>query len=206
MCGEGGEYETLTLDCRLFTRGRVILKEWTTQLHSPGIFASVGVLHPLSYEMQPKHQSRASQRSASGREEIAELGKLSVREEAADGEAQEAESTELAGKVFMVPKDFQAKYLQLSPASLQIGAVGGQCTVLHTVSKGFITLLTWLETSGSVSAQAGFDEEAFCSVLTQLEQGMLSTLSNFDIALKLHHVYSLWSSPTLTRNHAAAVV
>lgn len=199
MCGEGGEYETLTLDCRLFTHGRTILKEWTTQLHSPGNFASVGVLHPLSYEMQPKHQSRASQRSAREREDTAELGKLSKTEEAADGEAQEAESTELAGKVFMVPKDFQAKESQPSPASPQIGAVGGQCTVLHTVSKGFITLLAWFESSGSVSAQAGFDEEAFCSVLTQLEQGMLSTLSNFNIALKLHYVYGLWSHPTLTR-------
>ena len=25
VCGEGGEYETLTLDCPLFTRGRIVL-------------------------------------------------------------------------------------------------------------------------------------------------------------------------------------
>jgi diphthamide synthase (EF-2-diphthine--ammonia ligase) len=27
-CGEGGEYETLTLDCPLFTAGRLELTEW----------------------------------------------------------------------------------------------------------------------------------------------------------------------------------
>jgi diphthamide synthase (EF-2-diphthine--ammonia ligase) len=27
-CGEGGEYETLTLDCPAFVKGRIVLKEW----------------------------------------------------------------------------------------------------------------------------------------------------------------------------------
>lgn len=28
MCGEGGEYESLTLDCPLFRRGRIVLDSW----------------------------------------------------------------------------------------------------------------------------------------------------------------------------------
>ena len=27
-CGEGGEYETLTLDCPAFVKGRIVLEEW----------------------------------------------------------------------------------------------------------------------------------------------------------------------------------
>ena len=27
-CGEGGEYETLTLDCPLFSKGRLVLHDW----------------------------------------------------------------------------------------------------------------------------------------------------------------------------------
>lgn len=28
VCGEGGEYESLTLDCPLFKRGRLVLDAW----------------------------------------------------------------------------------------------------------------------------------------------------------------------------------
>jgi hypothetical protein len=28
VCGEGGEYETLTLDCPAFTQGRIVLDSW----------------------------------------------------------------------------------------------------------------------------------------------------------------------------------
>lgn len=28
VCGEGGEYETLTLDCPAFTHGRIVLDSW----------------------------------------------------------------------------------------------------------------------------------------------------------------------------------
>ena len=34
VCGEGGEYESLTLDCPLFTRGRIVLD--TSEVSSPG--------------------------------------------------------------------------------------------------------------------------------------------------------------------------
>lgn len=40
VCGEGGEYETLTLDCPLF-RKRIVLKEVETVIHSDSSFATV---------------------------------------------------------------------------------------------------------------------------------------------------------------------
>ncbi len=54
VCGEGGEYETLTLDCPLFTRARIVLEQWTPALHSPGDCASVGVLQPVKFHVEPK--------------------------------------------------------------------------------------------------------------------------------------------------------
>ena len=54
MCGEGGEYETLVMDCPLFQHARVVLDEWQTRLHSPDTFAPVGVLHPVSFRTQRK--------------------------------------------------------------------------------------------------------------------------------------------------------
>eukprot|EP00884_Botryococcus_braunii_P013383 jgi/Botrbrau1/22045/Bobra.0024s0057.2 len=35
VCGEGGEYETLTLDCSLFELGSIVLDAWEMRLHSP---------------------------------------------------------------------------------------------------------------------------------------------------------------------------
>ncbi|KAJ6697367.1 hypothetical protein OIU85_003712 [Salix viminalis] len=84
VCGEGGEYETLTLDCPLFgsasgytllivhpfsleikvsglrtlyTMGknaRIVLDEFQIVLHSPGSIASVGVIHPLAFHLENK--------------------------------------------------------------------------------------------------------------------------------------------------------
>jgi diphthine-ammonia ligase len=56
ICGEGGEYESLTLDCPLFTRGRLVLREWQVVMHSPDAVAPVGILHPTSFSVEPKGQ------------------------------------------------------------------------------------------------------------------------------------------------------
>ncbi|KAG6737416.1 hypothetical protein POTOM_058936 [Populus tomentosa] len=54
VCGEGGEYETLTLDCPLFVNARIVLDEFQIVLHSPGSIASVGVIHPLTFHLENK--------------------------------------------------------------------------------------------------------------------------------------------------------
>ncbi|KAH6762662.1 endoribonuclease [Perilla frutescens var. hirtella] len=54
VCGEGGEYETLTLDCPLFENARIVLDKFEVVLHSPDQIAPVGVLHPLEYHLEKK--------------------------------------------------------------------------------------------------------------------------------------------------------
>ncbi|XP_010690466.1 diphthine--ammonia ligase isoform X2 [Beta vulgaris subsp. vulgaris] len=54
VCGEGGEYETLTLDCPLFKFARIVLDDFQVVLHSPDSIAPVGVLHPSAFHVEPK--------------------------------------------------------------------------------------------------------------------------------------------------------
>ncbi|KAL3647697.1 hypothetical protein CASFOL_008665 [Castilleja foliolosa] len=63
ICGEGGEYETLTLDCPLFKNARVVLDKFEVVLHSPDQIAPVGVLHPLEYHLEKKLISLSNEKS-----------------------------------------------------------------------------------------------------------------------------------------------
>ncbi|KAF9609818.1 hypothetical protein IFM89_018672 [Coptis chinensis] len=54
VCGEGGEYETLTFDCPLFTTARVVLDGFEVVLHSSDSIAPVGVLHPTTFHLEHK--------------------------------------------------------------------------------------------------------------------------------------------------------
>ncbi|KAJ7129533.1 hypothetical protein C8R44DRAFT_700368 [Mycena epipterygia] len=53
ICGEGGEYETLTLDCPLF-KHRIILTEVETVIHSDSAFATVAFLRIKNAVLEPK--------------------------------------------------------------------------------------------------------------------------------------------------------
>ncbi|KAK1409759.1 hypothetical protein QVD17_36288 [Tagetes erecta] len=57
ICGEGGEYETLTLDCPLFKYARIVLDEFQLVLHDSNSIAPVGILHPLAFHCEDKLQS-----------------------------------------------------------------------------------------------------------------------------------------------------
>lgn len=46
VCGEGGEYETLTLDCPVFTRARIVLDATEVVIHSADALTPVGYLRP----------------------------------------------------------------------------------------------------------------------------------------------------------------
>jgi len=52
-CGEGGEYETLTLDCPLFHQ-RIVLDETEVVIHSDDHFAQVGYLRISKHHLEPK--------------------------------------------------------------------------------------------------------------------------------------------------------
>ncbi|XP_057437754.1 diphthine--ammonia ligase isoform X3 [Lotus japonicus] len=54
VCGEGGEYETLTLDCPLFTNARIVLDDYQVVMHSSDSIAPVGILHPLAFHLESK--------------------------------------------------------------------------------------------------------------------------------------------------------
>ncbi|KAJ0704750.1 putative diphthine--ammonia ligase [Helianthus annuus] len=54
ICGEGGEYETLTLDCPLFKYARIVLDEFQLVLHDSNSIAPVGILHPLAFHCEDK--------------------------------------------------------------------------------------------------------------------------------------------------------
>ena len=64
MCGEGGEYETLVLDCPLFRHARIALDAWQTVPLSPPGPGAVAILHPISFRLQrkaPPPDSRTAQ-------------------------------------------------------------------------------------------------------------------------------------------------
>lgn len=66
VCGEGGEYESLVLDCPLFKQACIVLDKWDTVLHSPDSFAPVGLLHPVAFHLEPKGQPGAFCTSSTG--------------------------------------------------------------------------------------------------------------------------------------------
>ncbi|XP_061343340.1 diphthine--ammonia ligase [Gastrolobium bilobum] len=59
VCGEGGEYETLTLDCPLFINARIVLDEYQIVLHSSNSIAPVGILHPVVFHLENKADDQA---------------------------------------------------------------------------------------------------------------------------------------------------
>ena len=54
ICGEGGEFETLTLDCPVFRQASIVLDAWQPLLHSEDSVARVGVLHPTHFHVKAK--------------------------------------------------------------------------------------------------------------------------------------------------------
>ena len=54
MCGEGGEYESLTLDCPLFKK-KISVDEHETIIHSDDAFAKVGYLKLNKFHLEDKN-------------------------------------------------------------------------------------------------------------------------------------------------------
>ncbi|KDR83614.1 hypothetical protein GALMADRAFT_235897 [Galerina marginata CBS 339.88] len=64
ICGEGGEYETLTLDCPLF-KHRIKLIDTETVIHSGSDFAAVAYLRVKAAELVPKPPKPTSAQAVS---------------------------------------------------------------------------------------------------------------------------------------------
>ena len=58
VCGEGGEYETLVLDCPLFTHACIALGSWSIEHLSAG---DVAILQPTDFHLEPKTAPQALQ-------------------------------------------------------------------------------------------------------------------------------------------------
>uniref|UniRef100_A0A8C4ZBI1 Diphthine--ammonia ligase n=1 Tax=Gadus morhua TaxID=8049 RepID=A0A8C4ZBI1_GADMO len=56
ICGEGGEYETFTLDCPLFKK-KIVIDAMETVIHSADAFAPVGYLRFTQMHVENKHSS-----------------------------------------------------------------------------------------------------------------------------------------------------
>lgn len=54
VCGEGGEFESLTLDCPLFKTKKLLLEEYQVILHSNDAFAPVYYLKPTKISLKNK--------------------------------------------------------------------------------------------------------------------------------------------------------
>ena len=57
MCGEGGEYESLTLDCPLFKKKRIVVDDTQLCIHSNDAFAPVGYLIFKKFHLEDKINS-----------------------------------------------------------------------------------------------------------------------------------------------------
>ena len=54
VCGEGGEYESLVLDCPLFKHARLVVDETELRIHSNDAFAQVGYLLLRRFHLENK--------------------------------------------------------------------------------------------------------------------------------------------------------
>lgn len=55
VCGEGGEYETLTLDCPLFCHGRIVIDESEVVIATPDSLAPVAWMHVTRFHVEKKN-------------------------------------------------------------------------------------------------------------------------------------------------------
>jgi diphthine-ammonia ligase len=78
VCGEGGEYETLTLDCPLFAHGRIVLDSWQAVMLSEDSMAPVALLHPTAFHVENKQPAGEGVSSRSGDGDIAAEGQAAA--------------------------------------------------------------------------------------------------------------------------------
>ena len=54
VCGEGGEYESFTLDCPLFKNKKIVIDDYDIKIHSNDAFAKVGYLNFKKFHTEDK--------------------------------------------------------------------------------------------------------------------------------------------------------
>ncbi|KAL1211604.1 hypothetical protein V5N11_023609 [Cardamine amara subsp. amara] len=157
VCGEGGEYETLTLDCPLFTNARIVLDEFQVVLHSPDSIAPVGVLHPSTFHLEKKgHPGSTSLEKEQGL----------VFEVHGDG-LNRSESTHQQDNGIVDLVEHTRDRLHLS----------------KTEKENTFSICCWLEDSSESSTGLKEDLE---TVLTEIESQLLKHRFNWENVLYIH--------------------
>ncbi|KAL4607099.1 hypothetical protein ACB092_09G150500 [Castanea dentata] len=165
VCGEGGEYETLTLDCSLFVNARIVLDEFKVVLHSSDAIAPVGILHPLAFHLEKK----AEHLSLSGIDEASEISK------------------EKEGFVFEVQGDcIQSCEATFKAAAEVVEAdevAENRVHIARTKSDNTFSICFWLQDSCRTSAGLQEDLEA---VLRKIELELLGYGLGWENVLYIH--------------------
>ena len=73
VCGEGGEYETFTLDCPLFVK-KIVIEESEVVIHANDAFAPVAFLQLKSLSLQQKEDTSTSDTKCRQKELIEKSG------------------------------------------------------------------------------------------------------------------------------------
>ncbi|KAL9379234.1 hypothetical protein Peur_027716 [Populus x canadensis] len=165
VCGEGGEYETLTLDCPLFVNARIVLDEFQIVLHSPGSIASVGVIHPLAFHLENKDT----------------VISLSDNDKASDS------SLEKKGSVFVVQGDFpqrsQATCQSNSETTNLVEVRDDRIYISKTKKDNIFSICCWLQDSCKTSAGS---HEDLAVVLKHIESQLAGYGFGWEHVLYIH--------------------
>eukprot|EP00258_Populus_trichocarpa_P022875 XP_024438894.1 diphthine--ammonia ligase isoform X1 [Populus trichocarpa] len=164
VCGEGGEYETLTLDCPLFVNARIVLDEFQTVLHSPGSIASVGVIHPLAFHLENK-------------DTVISL----------DNDKASDSSLEKKGSVFVVQGDFpqrsQATCQSNSETTNLVEVRDDRIYISKTKKDNIFSICCWLQDSCKTSAGS---HEDLAVVLKHIESQLAGYGFGWEHVLYIH--------------------
>ncbi|XP_065852983.1 diphthine--ammonia ligase [Euphorbia lathyris] len=165
VCGEGGEYETLTLDCPLFVNCRIVLDEFKIIRHSSDSIAPVGVIHPLALHLENKEKTALS----SGNEKIDVLCK------------------EKTGSVFEVEGDCSKRNETTCQPTAEISdldeVVCDRLLISRTKKKDMFSISCWLQDSCKTSAALHEDLRV---VLKHIESQLAKYSLGWEHVLYIH--------------------
>lgn len=160
VCGEGGEYETLTLDCPLFKNARIVLDEFQIVLHSPDTIAPVGILHPLAFHLENKVESISS----NGIDEASNLDTV----------------FEVEGDV---QQEGEAASEFVAIRSERSGVTKQELKVSKTMKDNVFSISCWLQDSSKNSSDLQEDLEV---VLMRIEALLVENGSSWENVLYIH--------------------
>ncbi|XP_059291304.1 diphthine--ammonia ligase isoform X2 [Lycium ferocissimum] len=164
VCGEGGEYETLTLDCPLFKNARIVLDEFQIVLHSSDSIAPVGILHPLAFHLENKVESISS----NGIDEASNVCQRNVDTVIeVQGDVQQGEAA--------------SEFVAVS--SKQLGVTKQELKISKTRKDNVFSISCWLQDSCKNSSDLQEDLEV---VLMKIEALLVENGSSWENVLYIH--------------------